>query len=76
MAEQTLWYGSFLAKLSPRVQEKLMALAAPFQFKAGQDIIGEGDFSVYLYIVKSGRVAVEYERATQGTVYDPHRGRW
>ena len=66
MAEQTLWYGSFLAKFSPRVQEKLMALAEPFQFKAGQDIIGEGDFSVYLYIVKSGRVAVEMDVPPKG----------
>ena len=66
MAEQTSWYGSFLAKFSPRVQEKLMALAEPFQFKAGQDIIGEGDSSLYLYIVKSGRVAVEMDVPSKG----------
>ena len=59
MAEQKWGYGNFLDKFSPRVQEKLLALAELFQFKAGQDIIGEGDPSLYLYIVKSGRVAVE-----------------
>jgi CRP/FNR family cyclic AMP-dependent transcriptional regulator len=67
MAEQTLWSGSFLDKFSPRVQEKILALAEPFRFKAGQDIIGEGDSSLYLYIVKSGRVAVE--------IYVPPKGR-
>ncbi len=66
MAEQTSWYGSFLAKFSPQVQEKLMALAEPFQFKAGQDIIGEGDSSLYVYIVKSGHVAVEMDVPTRG----------
>jgi CRP-like cAMP-binding protein len=66
MAEQKSWYGSFLAKFSPRVQGKLMALAEPFQFKAGQDIIGEGDPSLYLYIVKSGRVAVEMDLPSKG----------
>jgi CRP-like cAMP-binding protein len=66
MAEQASLYGSFLAKFSPRVQEKLLALAETFQFKAGQDIIGEGDPSLYLYIVKSGRVAVEIDMPTKG----------
>jgi CRP-like cAMP-binding protein len=66
MAEQISWYGSFLSKISPRVQEKLIALAEPFQFKAGQDIIGAGDSSLYLYIVKSGHVAVEMDVPTRG----------
>jgi len=66
MAEQVLWYRGFLAKFSPRVQEKLIALAEPFQFKAGQDIIGEGDSSLHLYIVKSGHVAVEMDVPTRG----------
>ncbi len=66
MAEQSLCYGSFLAKFSPRVQEKLMALAEPFQFKAGQDIVAEGDSSQYLYILKSGRVAVEMDVPCKG----------
>ncbi len=66
MSERTWWSGSFLDKFSPRVQEKLMALAEPFQFKAGHDIIGEGDSSLYLYIVKSGRVAVEMNVPPKG----------
>ena len=66
MSGQASLYGSFLAKFSPRVQVKLLALAESFQFKAGQDIIGEGDPSLYLYIVKSGRVAVEIDMPTKG----------
>jgi len=66
MSERAAWSGDFLAKFSPRVQERLIALAEPFQFKAGQDIIGEGDSSLYLYIVKSGRVAVEMDVPSKG----------
>jgi len=66
MPQQTSLYGSFLARFSPRVQEKLLGLAETFQFKAGQDIIREGDHSLYLYIVKSGRVAVEMDVPTMG----------
>ena len=67
MAEQKSWNGTFLDKFSPRVQEKLMALAKPFRFKAGQDIIGVGDPSLYLYVIDSGRVGVE--------IYVPPKGR-
>jgi len=31
MVEQTSWYGSFLASLSPRVREKLLLLAVSFR---------------------------------------------
>jgi CRP-like cAMP-binding protein len=67
MAEQTSSKGRFLDKFSLRAREKLISLAEPFRFEAGQDIIGEGDLNHYLYIVKSGRVAVE--------IYVPHQGR-
>ena len=67
MAEQSSWGGGFLDKFSPRVQEKIIALAKPFRFKAGQSIINQGDPSEYLYIVKNGRVAVE--------IYVPPKGR-
>jgi len=67
MPEQSSWGGAFLDKFSPHVQEKLISLAKPFRFKAGQSIIGPGDASEYLYIVKSGRVAVE--------IYVPPKGR-
>jgi len=66
MAAPALWFGSFLAKFSPRVQEKLFALAETFRFKAGEDIFREGDPSLYLYIVKTGRVAVELHVPSQG----------
>jgi CRP-like cAMP-binding protein len=66
MAELASWYGSFLAKFSPRVQEKLLSAAETFQFKAGQDIFREGDSSLYLYIVKAGRVAVELHVPSKG----------
>ena len=58
--------GSFLTRFSPRVQAKLLTLAQVFHFKAGEDIIREGDHSLYLYVVKSGRVAVEMDVPTLG----------
>ena len=60
------WQGAFLDRFSPEVREKLLSLAEPFRFKAGEDIIGEGDHSEYLYIVKSGRVAVEMSMPPKG----------
>jgi CRP-like cAMP-binding protein len=66
MTELALWYGSFLAKFSPRVQEKLLSAAETFHFKTGQDIFREGDPSLYLYIVKFGRVAVELHVPSKG----------
>ncbi len=76
MADQAPWYGSFLAKFSPRVQEKLFALAESFQFKAGQDIFHEGAASLYLYVVKTGRVAVELHVPSRGrrTIYTAGTG--
>jgi len=65
MVEQG-WHRGFVDKFSPPVREKLLSLSEPFRFKAGQDIIGEGDCSKYLYIVKSGRVAVEMLMAPKG----------
>ena len=59
MAENTLWQDSFLARFSPQVQQKLLALSEPFHFPAGQTIFEEGAASLYLYVVKSGRVAIE-----------------
>ena len=76
MAEQASWYGSFLAKFSPRVQERLFALAESFQFKAGQDVFREGASSLYLYIIKTGRVAVELHFPSKGrrTIYTASAG--
>lgn len=66
MPEQTTWHGSFLTGLSPRVQERLLSMANSFTYKAGQDIFREGDPSLYLYIVKSGRVAIELHVPSKG----------
>jgi CRP-like cAMP-binding protein len=66
MAEQTHWLGAFLAHLSPRVQEKLLALGEAFHYPAGQTIFHEGDPSLYLYIVKSGQVAIDLHIASKG----------
>jgi CRP-like cAMP-binding protein len=66
MAEQTHWLGAFLAHLSPRVQEKLLALGETFHYPAGQSIFHEGDPSLYLYIVKSGQVAIEVHIPSKG----------
>jgi CRP-like cAMP-binding protein len=65
MTEQG-WHGGFLDKFSPQEREKLLSLSEAFRFKAGQDIIGEGDFSRYMYIIKSGRVAVEINMPPKG----------
>ncbi len=66
MAEQISWYGSFLAGLSPRVQERILALAESFKYGAGEVIFQEGDPSLYLYILKSGRVAIEVHVPSKG----------
>jgi CRP-like cAMP-binding protein len=66
MAEQTPWYSTFLANFSPRVGEKLLSTAEQFQYKAGQDIFHEGDPSLFLFIVKTGQVAVELHVPSKG----------
>jgi CRP-like cAMP-binding protein len=66
MAEQTHWLGSFLAHLSPRVQEKLLALGETFRYPEGQTIFHEGDPSLHLYIVKSGQVAIDVHIPSKG----------
>jgi len=65
MTEQG-WHRGFLDKFSPQVREKLLSLSEPFRFKAGEDIIAEGGASHYLYIIKSGRVAVEMRMPPKG----------
>lgn len=66
MAEQTPWLGGFLATLSPRVREKLLAMTETFRFAEGSTIFREGDSSLYLYIVKTGRVAVDVHVPSKG----------
>jgi CRP-like cAMP-binding protein len=66
MSEQTSWFGSFLAKLSPRVREKLLSQAKSFRYLEGENIFREGDPSLYLYIVQHGHVAIEISVPPKG----------
>ena len=66
MDERTPWQSGFLANVSPRVREKVLSLAESFRYEAGKDIFHEGDPSLYLYIVKSGHVAVEVHVPSKG----------
>ncbi|MBI1750566.1 MAG: cyclic nucleotide-binding domain-containing protein [Acidobacteria bacterium] len=66
MSEQSSWFGSFLAKLSPRVREKLLSHARAFRYLDGEAIFREGDPSLYLYILKHGRVAIEIHVPSKG----------
>lgn len=59
--------GLFLGELSPRNQEKLLALAQLKQFAEGEMIFHEGDPALNLYIVVKGEVALE--------IHVPFKGR-
>jgi CRP-like cAMP-binding protein len=50
---------SFLPRFSPPVRDKILSLSEPSRFTAGQTIFEEGGHSLYLYVVKQGRVAIE-----------------
>ena len=56
---QESWHAGFLAKLAPRFRMKLLSLAHSFRYSAGTTIFREGDPSLYFYLVKSGRVALD-----------------
>lgn len=66
MADQTHWFGSFLANLSPQAREKLLTLGETFRYAAGEAIFQEGAPSLYLYIVRSGQVAIELHVPSKG----------
>jgi CRP-like cAMP-binding protein len=66
MVEQTSWYGGFLESLAPRVREKLLSRAVSFRSMRGKTIFHEGDPSLYLYIVKSGKIAIEAHLPSKG----------
>ena len=67
MSEENVLEGTFLGEMSPRVQEKLLALAQSFFFKPEETVFHEGSPSLYFYIVRSGRVSV--------TIHIPSKGR-
>jgi CRP-like cAMP-binding protein len=50
---------SFLPRFSPHVRDKILSLSEPSHFTAGQTIFEEDAHSLYLYVVKQGRVAIE-----------------
>lgn len=54
-----LWHDTLLANFSRPVREKLLSLSEPFHFAAGDTIFEKGAPSLYLYLVKSGRVGIE-----------------
>jgi len=65
---QESWHAGFLAKLAPRFRMKLLSLAHSFRYSAGTTIFREGDPSLYFYLVKSGRVALDIAVPAKGTV--------
>jgi len=54
-----LWHGGLVARLSPPLRTKLLAMAHSFHYDSGQWIFREGDPSRHFYVVKSGHVALE-----------------
>lgn len=62
------WHAGFLAKLAPRFRMKLLSLTHSFRYSAGTTIFREGDPSLYFYLVKSGRVALDIAVPAKGTV--------
>lgn len=66
MAEQAHWFGSFLADLSPRAQEKLLDMGESFHYPEGETIFHEGDPSLHLFVVKTGQVAIEVHVPSKG----------
>jgi len=50
----------FLTRLSPSTQKKLLENSQEFHFRAGELIFHEGGPSLYLYMLASGRVALEF----------------
>lgn len=57
---------SFLARLSPTTREAILALAQTYHYKSGDTIFREGDPAAMLYIIKSGRVAIEIHIPSKG----------
>ncbi len=62
------WYAGFLPKLAPRVRTKLLGLAHSSCYPAGTTIFREGDPSLYFYLIKSGRVALDIAVPGKGVV--------
>jgi CRP/FNR family cyclic AMP-dependent transcriptional regulator len=63
---EVLWSGSFLSTISSRVRDKLLSLGELFEYAKGETIFHEGDPSLYLYIVKTGQVAIQINAPREG----------
>ena len=61
MVEQTLAQVPLLSRLGSRQVERLAGLAVTREYRPGSTIVREGDTSMSLYVVLSGRVRVERE---------------
>ena len=64
MTERASSHGDFLASLSPRVRTRVVSRAQSFHYLPGEVIIREGDPSFFLYVVKSGCVALDIALAS------------
>ncbi len=59
-------HSSFLARLSPTTRESMLSLAQTYHYKTGDTVFREGDPAAMLYIVKTGRVAIEIHIPSKG----------
>lgn len=66
MAEPRTWSSRLLPGLSPRVQARLLPVAETFCFAEGETVFREGEAARYLYILKSGRIAIEIHVPSKG----------
>lgn len=64
--DQASWHAGFLACLSPQYRTKLLGVAQAFRFPKDAVVFREGDPSLYLYIVKTGHVALEVSMPGRG----------
>lgn len=66
MTEPICWYENFLARLSPDTFDKLLAMGTTLRFGPSQTIFREGDPANFLYMVKTGHVALEMHIPSKG----------
>ena len=58
----------FIAGLDPKYLELLVGCATNLSFKEGETIFHEGEFASKLYLVRSGRVALEIHAGQRGNI--------
>jgi CRP-like cAMP-binding protein len=57
---QTRAGGNLLAALDGPEQDRLLAVATPCRFKAGETVFSQGDHHCGIYIIRSGQVRIYY----------------